>query len=264
MEFSKKDKQGFVFIGIAVVFLTVFAAVKISIGDPKKADEFGCISSVSKNTVIVIDHSEQMTEQTRAELVARALRYVNEITETNERVSVFNISEVSKKSLTPSFSMCKPKREGNRLTAGVASMEKRFKKKFIDPLTNALNVQPGNSKESPLAQSLIDISLTQYLRGDKNSVLVFSDMLEHVPGKFSMYPPQACRDQASTVRQFRESRNGAIERPTFKNTFVQLNIVPRTDVPRSVISCRDQLWTWFFGDNEGAAVGVSLDFLPGH
>lgn len=264
MVFSKKDKQGFVFIGIAVAFLVLFAAIKISIGSPKKSDEFGCIGPVSKNTVIVIDHSDQMTEQTRAEIVARSLRYVNEITKPNERVSVFNISEVSKKFLVPSFSMCKPKHEGSRLTEGVASMEKRFKKEFIDPLTSALNVQSGNSKESPLAQSLIDISLTQYLRGDKNSVLIFSDMLEHVPGKFSMYPPQACRDQASTVRQFRDSRKGAIERPTFKNTFVQLNIVPRTDVPRSVIICRDQLWTWFFGDNEGATAGVSPDFLPGH
>jgi len=93
--------------------------------------------------------------------------------------------------------------------------------------------------------------------------LIFSDMLEHMPGKFSMYPPQACRDQASTVRSYRESRKGAIERPTFKNTTVQLNIVPRTDVARSVINCRDQLWPWFFGDNEGKASGMTPDFLPG-
>ena len=264
MAYSKKDKQGFFFIGISVVSVAIFAYMKISTGNPKKTDEFGCVASVSKNTVIVIDHSEEMTAQTRAEILARALRYVNEKTETNERVSVFNISEVSKKSLTPSFSMCKPKNEGNRISEGVASLEKRYKKKFIEPLTGALNVQSGSSKESPLAQALIDISLTHYLRGDKNAVLIFSDMLEHVPGKFSMYPPQSCRDQASTVRKFRDSRKGAIERPTFKNTFIQLNIVPRTDVPRSIISCRDQLWPWFFGDNEGAAAGLKPDFLPGH
>jgi hypothetical protein len=56
---------------------------------------------------------------------------------------------------------------------------------------------------------------------------------------------------------------GATERPTFKNTKVYLHIIPRLDIARTTLQCRDSLWVWFFGDNAGDNAGLELDYLPG-
>jgi len=264
MPLSTKDKHGYVLLGAAALVLVAFIAAKIRADNVPKADpDTGCVAPVEAGTVIVIDHTEKVSQQTRDEIIARALAHVEKTVQPNERVTVFSITEVSRQNLAPSFSRCKPQREGNRLVESPRLLEKNYQAKFLTPLQEALKDDPGESKESPVAQALIDISLTQYLRNRKNSLLVFSDMLEHVPSRFTMYPPQACRDQQATIKAFRESKKGARERPSFVNTSVSLNIIPRTDVPRSTLACRDQLWPWFFGDNEGPGAAFTPDFLPG-
>ncbi|WP_048441584.1 hypothetical protein [Caenimonas sp. SL110] len=264
MAFSKKDKQGFGLIAGALLIALTLVVAKFQSEKSLKPDASGCISPVTAGTVFVIDNTETVSQQTRDEIVARALAHVEHKVQANERVTVFSVTDVSRQNLVPVFSRCKPQREGNRLVESPRLLEKNFKAKFHEPLGKALSTISSDSKESPVAQAIIDISLTQYLRNKKNSLMVFSDMLEHVPGKFTMYPPQACRDQQSTVKAFRESRNGARERPTFVNTSVSLNIIPRTQVSRATLACRDQLWPWFFGDNQGPDVSFTPDFLPGY
>jgi hypothetical protein len=88
---------------------------------------------------------------------------------------------------------------------------------------------------------------------------VFSDMLENTK-RFSMY---RCSAPDAAIAEYRASRVGAKERPTFKNTQVRLNIIPRLDQSRRTLACRDKLWVWFFGDNPGTNAGLDLDHLPG-
>ena len=90
-------------------------------------------------------------------------------------------------------------------------------------------------------------------------MLVFSDMLENT-SKFSMY---GCVDAKQAVTKFRESRKGAQERPHFRRTSVSLNMIPRLEVAKPTLKCRDQVWEWFFGDNEGAGARADIDYLPG-
>lgn len=263
MALTSKDKKGLaVWVGFGVLAAALFMA-KFKTDSKPKPDEFGCVGPAISSTVIAIDHTERVSQQTREEIVARALAYVENQVKPNGRVTVFSVSQVSRQNLAPSFSRCKPELDDSRLIGSPRLSEKNYKVKFLEPLTAALKVESGDSKESPIAQALIDISLTQYLRSSKNSLLVFSDMLEHVPNKFSMYSYNVCRDRESVVRAFRESKKGARERPTFVNTAVQLNIIPRTDVPKTALACRDHLWPWFFGDNEGKDAGLTPDFLPG-
>lgn len=259
MALSKKDKQGYALIGAVFAVAVALFIAKIASGDKPKAQADGCAGDVTNNTVIVLDHSEKITDQTRTEIAARALAHVQKRVQTNERVTVFNISEASKKALAPAFSRCKPPTDGNRMIENVKHIEKSYKRDFIEPLTSALSTPPVDAPESPLGQALIDISLSQHLRGQRNSLLVFSDLMENTP-RFSLY---SCSDPANTVGRFRESRRGAMERPKFVNTSVQLNVVPRTDLPKASLKCRDALWLWFFGDNEGGDAKVSIDFLPG-
>ena len=259
MAMSEKDKKGALLIVLVLGALLAVVAMKLVIGTPPKAGPDGCIGSVAASTVIVLDHSETLPEQTRNEIEARAIAHASEKAQANERVTVFTVSDLSKKSLVPVFSRCKPKREGNRAYEDVRGIEKTFKRDFLDPLRNILKTIPGNAKESPIAQALVDISLTQYLRSERNTLLVFSDMLEHT-SKFSLY---TCVDAKNAIALFRESRKGAQERPKFQQTSVSLHMIPRNDISKSTLKCRDQVWEWFFGDNQGNWARSDIDYLPG-
>jgi len=259
MVLSEKDKKGIMLMaGVGVVLLAI-VGLKLALGNAPKPGPDGCVAGVTANTVIVLDHSEQLTDQTRAEIVARAMTFIKDKVKTNERVTMFTVSEVSKKSLTPVFSRCKPPEDGHRAYENVREIEKHFKRDFIEPAQAVLANPPRDSNESPVAQALIDISLSQYLRGEHNSLLVFSDMLENTK-KFSLYK---CASAPESVARFRESRRGAQERPKFRNTSVSLNMIPRTDISKPTLKCRDQVWEWFFGDNEGSRAAFEVDYLPG-
>lgn len=259
MRLSDKDKKGLVLMAVAGLAIAALFAFKLAVGDKPKAGADGCVGSVSLETVIVLDHSETLTEQTRNEIVARAMNHVKDRVQVNERVTVFYVSDLSKKSLVPAFSRCKPPQDGNRAYENTKGIAKAYQRDFIAPLEATLKTAPSNAKQSPIAQALIDISLSQYLRGQTNSLLVFSDMLENTP-KFSLY---TCSDPQRAVALFRESRKGAQERPKFRHTGVVLNMVPRGDVSKSTLKCRDQVWEWFFGDNEGQGARSEVDYLPG-
>jgi hypothetical protein len=258
MAYSKADKRGIAMMAGSAAALVVLLGAYVAIGKPKKPDGDGCLGEPANAAVIVLDHSEKMTDQTRDEIVARTLGFVDKLP-ANSRVTVFKVSELSKRQLTPSFTMCKPAREGNRLYEGTKGLEKNYQTKFVAPLTALLREPPVDGKESPIAQALIDISLSHYLRAPSNSLLVYSDMLEHT-SKFSLY---SCKDAQRAVADLRESRRGAEERPKFHNTAVHLNMVPRSDISRPTLKCRDQVWSWFFGDNEGSQASTDVDYLPG-
>lgn len=259
MALTRKDKQGAWMITAALASLVALVAFAMSVGGQPKPDAEGCVGTPTVSTVIVLDQSEGMPEQTRAEIVARALAHVGKRAAVNERVTVFSVTALSKQSLMPAFNRCKPPREGSRATQDVDALAKRYQETFIEPLSAALALRPGHGKESPLAQAMIDVSLSRYLRGERNTLLVFSDLLEHTP-KFSLY---GCTDSDRAIAAFRASRQGTQERPVFRNTEVALHVIPRQGTPKLTLRCRDQLWNWFFGDNAGPVAGVALSYLPG-
>ena len=256
---TEKDKQGYLLIAGVVLLVVAFFGFKMSQDNKTKPRADNCIGVVTANTVIVLDHSEQITRQTREEIENRAMTYILNTVKPNERVSVFSVSDLSKRTLSPLISRCRPPDDGNRLVEDTRRLRKKFVESFEKPVRDALSVAPAGSNESPIAQAITDISLSQYLRGDTNTLLVFSDMLENT-SKFSL---NSCSSAATVISRFRDSRKGAQERPTFKNTNVTLNLIPSLDQSREVIHCRTKLWNWFFGDNEGSNAGMIVDFLPG-
>ena len=256
---TKKDQQGFVIIGSVSLVLIAIFALKAAIGTGPKPGPDNCIGDPASNTVVVIDHSDGVSRQTIDEIRARAQAWVRDSVGPNDRVTIFAVDELSQNNLTPLVSVCRPRRQGNRAIENVRALEKRFQTRYEAPLDSALRLAPGTSPQSPLAQSLIDVSLSHYLRGSRNTLLVFSDMMENTP-RFSLY---RCSSPESVVHAFRASRVGSQERPSFRNTMVRLNIIPRLDQSRSALECRDKLWLWFFGDNPGEHAGLSIDYLPG-
>lgn len=256
---SKKDKHGLWLFAIVALLLASLFLFKISLDKKQKPDIDNCIDPVSINTVILIDHTEQISDQTRDEIVARAMNHIHENVKQNERVSIFTISDLTKKSLRPIVSLCRPASDGNRVIENVQSIHKKFHERFEQPIRTALMEIPNESSESPIAQAITDISLSNYLRGESNSLLIFSDMLENTHS-FSLY---GCKSSADLINRYRESRLGAKERPDFINTKISINLIPRLNQLKGTLECRDKLWPWFFGNDSGPQAGLTIDELPG-
>ena len=59
---SKKDKQGYLLIaGVVAVLLGFFVFVAVNSSKPKAAAD-NCVGEPSANTVIVLDHSEAVSD----------------------------------------------------------------------------------------------------------------------------------------------------------------------------------------------------------
>lgn len=245
---------------IASVVLIVAVLVGSQVTKKPKLDAKGCGQELAGKTVFVVDQSEDLSEQTKNEIVARALKVVDESVEDGELVSVFSVTELSKKNLVPTFSYCKPTRDGSRLVTNPKLLQRIYKNKFAVPLEKALRAPIPGSKESPVAQAIVDLSLSEYLKSPVSSRLVlFSDLMEHTD-RFSLY---GCKATQDAVSRFRAARGATVARPTFKGVDIQLNIVPRPNILAPVAKCRDAFWVWFFGDNEGERASLNANYLPG-
>lgn len=257
--FTSKDKQGLALITgvlLAVVAMFVFNA---RLSSRPKPDARNCVGLVTSKTVLLIDQSDAIPEQTSIEIRNRALKTVSADVKTNELVSVYAISDDARAKLLPVFSACKPQSDGSELTENVKGIKRRFSQQFEKPLEAALAAKPKTSKASPIGEVIIDLSLSENLRAEQSRLIVFSDMLQN-SGSSSLY---GCSGAQAAIRDFRQHRAGAKERPEFINTRVELNFIPRQGVGEAVVSCRAGFWAWFFGDNEGENANLSTDFLPG-
>jgi hypothetical protein len=255
----ERRTQAWLIIGGSCAFLGVLLAAKVIITPPPVCDP-----SIKSKTVIVIDHSEAVASQTLDSIVERAWHMIESEVSEGELVTVFNLSKMSKNELKPSFSGCKPRQDGSRSTEDVKRIKRDFENNFKKPLRNEFASPIQGSDESPIAQALIDLSLDdkRFRSTDVTKLWVYSDFLENTPG-FSMYK---CSDPAKAVTQFRASRVGAVERPTFRNVDIHMNIIPRHNVNKAMLQCRDRFWNWFFGDNQGTCKRPSCftpDDLPG-
>jgi len=251
---SRKDKQGVYLIGGSLAFMTLlaFTAVYFKPAPP-------CPAQPTRKTVLLVDQTEAMTTQTFAEIRARALAWITDSVRTGEIVAVYAVKGNSASDLQPVFVQCKLRWDVNRLFENAEAAKKNYRVGFTDPLIKALQIAPVESKRSPIAQALIDLSLSDALRADTVSLLVFSDLLENDRG-FSVY---TCSNPAGVVAQFRRARVGAQERPVFQNTRIQLHAIPRPGISSNQLRCRDALWIWFFGDAQGTGASLDLQYLPG-
>lgn len=246
-----------VYGGVAAL-LALFVAAQWLQGNNAKRTQ--CAETPARSSVILLDYSDSVATQTRDEILARATAWISDSVKEGEMVSIFTVDNSASRNLVPRFSRCKPPREGNELYQNTKKIEKDFTELFSQPLNEILSTSPGRSDESPIAQTIIDLSLSRFLSAaDTNALLVFSDMLENTES-FSLYK---CSSPESAVAEFRSSRQGALPRPSYENLRVSLHLVPRLGTPQTTVQCRDHFWQWFFGDNSGASASVEQRYLPG-
>jgi hypothetical protein len=254
-----KRKQAWWIIGGSVAFLGALLVSKAVLTPPPVCDP-----AIKSKTVILLDYSEEVSTQTMDSIIGRAWKMIDEEVPEGEQVSVYSLSKATKKDFKPLFSACKPRKTGSRTTEDVKRVRREFDEKFMKPLRAELSAPIPGSDESPIAQALIDLSLDdlRFRSSDVTRLVVFSDFMENT-SKFSMYK---CSNPVDAVNQFRASRIGAVERPKFNNVDVRMHIIPRTNISKPALQCRDRFWMWFFGDNQGTCKKdscLSPDHLPG-
>lgn len=255
---NKKRTQAWWMIAGSLTFVIALLSAKVFVSPPPL-----CNPEVKSKTVVVLDYSEAVSAQTTAAIVDRTWQFIESSVADGERVSVFMLSQLSKKDLKPVFSACKPRHEGNRTIEDVRKVTKKFEESFKQPIRAELGKPIPGSDESPIAEGLVDLSLdsTNFRSSDTTKLIVFSDFIQHSPA-LSMYK---CSDAAKAVKQFRDARIGQQERPVFRNVDIQMHIIPRNGMLRPAMQCRDQFWLWFFGDTT-CKKGACLvpEYLPGN
>ena len=195
---SAADRKGYLMIGGVAACLVALFGARFYLGAVTRADADNCVGTPTSNTVVLLDRSEWASTQTLEEIRARTLAHV-EARPANERVSVFEITDRSTGDLRPLFSRCRPKREGegNRAIENTRQLKTKYEQSFLEPLRNAMDTVIVGSASSPIAQTVTDLTLSQYLRGEENHLLIFSDMLENTSG-FSL------RNRATMVDRIRQ------------------------------------------------------------
>ena len=256
---TKKDRQGLMLMGAVAVLMIALFALSARLSDKPKLDERSCQSSITRKTAILIDRSDDAPTQTVDEIVSRVKGFVSDRAQEGELVSLFEVSGQSRTSLAPVFSACVPRRDGNDLYENRRKIQRYFDQRFARPLERALSRASVQSDSSPISEAIIDLSASSYLDAGANRLIVFSDLLQH-SANASLY---GCSDAKDAIAAFRANRAGAIERPTFRNTAVELNVIPREGVGAAGVRCRDGFWTWFLGDAAGPQAGVEIRMLPG-
>jgi hypothetical protein len=208
--FTQKDKHGIALIIAVLLALGAMLSYNMRLASKPKADANNCILPINKKSVFFIDQSDSIPSQTSTEIVRRILNIVSSDVSSNELVTIFQITDASRAHLEPIFSKCKPARDGSELTENVRLIRKRFTEEFEKPLKVALATPPPKADTSPIGEVLIDLSLTDYLRGDVNRLVVFSDLMQNTKN-ISLY---RCTGSKQAIADFRAHRAGAVERPT--------------------------------------------------
>jgi hypothetical protein len=256
---SKKDRQGLMLIAGVIALVVIAFAFSYYRSNEPKLDERSCPADIARSTAIVIDRSDDTPAQTLDEIVARTKRFVAEQVQQGELVSLFEISGSSRTSLEPVFSACVPQRDGNDLYENRRKIQRLFAERFAKPLNAALAAKPVKSETSPISEAITDLSASQYLTAPANRLIIFSDLMQN-SANVSLY---GCTSAKSAIGEFRAHRSGAIERPTFRNTAVELNLIPREGIGPNTVACREGFWAWFFGDDDGPEASLTSRMLPG-
>ena len=206
-----------------------------------------CLEQVEIKHVFIIDQSSLMSIQTQTEILSRIKQQIAQIKK-HDFVALYIITPQSLSQLRPIFQACKVQEDfdENLMKSAKLSLYRDLKPQVI----------------TPLAEILLDINLShQNINAKFNKLYIYSDLLHKSP-HLSLFESL---DSTHSIQQFKKSRVGSEQRPTFINTFVYLNIIPRANLSEQLVKNRDGFWSWFFGDMRGtrSSYGLERHDLPG-
>ena len=264
---SAKDKAAIDKLSYMGLFLLgVLSVFAVQAGKEKPDPATNCFRKIDGKIAVVLDKTDFIPKQTQDEIVKRAWDSIIKNAQAGDLISVYEITQKSLFDLKPVFSMCLPKmgKDSNELVENSRVLDVKFKESFEKPLLDVLSKNTGQAQNSPIAEAITDINLSDAMRdAEQGRILLFSDLMQH-SSNVSTYQ---CKNAEVPIAQFRKSRQGSVEpRPLFKNVYVELHLIPRLGITELESKCRAIFWNWFFGNMETtgqAKRGISMLDLPG-
>ena len=207
----------------------------------------GCLNKIEQKHVFVIDPSSIHSTQTQSEILSRITQQASKI-KREDLALVYVMNGQSMSQLQPVFKAC--------------HTDVNFEKLFLKSVQHAVYAQPQHSTDIPLAEALLDIELSQHqIQPKKTHLFIFSNFLQNSKNLSFVH----MADLNTAIDQFKSTRLGGVQRPTFINTTVYLHIIPHAQLTEDLLNIRDGFWLWFFGDMRGdrSTYGLERHDLPG-
>ena len=217
-----------------------------------------CDSPIASELSILIDLPAHLAQSTSAEVLVRLSQQLDAGHAGVRRVSLFSTTPPHGDVGMPLVSTCISQAPLASLF-GAHGLDPRLKAQFLEKVSARLAADESAPPPAPLTQVVSDLSVSQYLRSPKNTLMVFSALVDRSTG-FSLLE---CSDTQDAIRLYRSTRAGAVERPAFRNASIDLNVIPDTGIRPATAQCRKRFWGWYFGDVEGLGTKVSMNYLPG-
>lgn len=215
-----------------------------------------CGDHIDSELNVLVDLPGSLGDSTRLEMQSRLSRQIEATHAGVRRTNIFATSPGAGDAGRPVLSICTA-RPPLAWLLPLRRIDPQIQTRIMGSAFNSGN--PGEARHATLTQVVSDISSSQFLRAPANRLVLFSAMVEQSPG-FSLL---ACHDVDETIRTYREARAGGVQRPVFRNTAIELDVLPDPGVTRAVANCRERFWNWYFGDAEGEGTHLSRDYLPG-
>ena len=206
-----------------------------------------CLDKIEQKHIFIIDKSSPMSLQTQEEIISRIKQQASEI-KREDFISIYQITSKSLAQLEPIFQVCKT--------------DTNFEKNLLQKVQTSIYSNFDNTLTSPLAEALLDINLSHHpMDAQRTNIYIYSDLLQNSQHLSLVRTTQL----SDAINQFKASRLGGVQRPTFINTFVYLHIIPRTQLSEQLVKNRNGFWIWFFGDMRGdrQSYGLERHDLPG-
>jgi hypothetical protein len=207
----------------------------------------GCLSQVEQKHIFIIDKSSAMSSQTQSEILSRIKQQVAEIKK-EDFTALYLITSQSLTQLQPIFQACKT--------------QENFATTLIQSAQTNIYSNVDYTSTTPLAEALLDINLShQQTDAKRSKIFIYSDLLQNSQ-HVSLFKTTQFLE---TIDQFKTTRLGGVQRPTFINTFVYLHIIPRAQLTEQLVKNRNGFWNWFLGDMRGdrQSYGLERHDLPG-
>lgn len=260
MALTDRQQHTLAWVVGGLIFAALGAGLIYQAQKPRPNRDTLCVGQSDRSTVIVLDWTDHVSVQTQNEIVSRVTATVRDEVAAGENVAVFTVDDLSRRSLAPKFDKCKPDVTGSALTQNTTAIRQQAKRQFDDELLKVLRAPVTSAAQSPIAEAIIDLSQTRYLRAvTSNRLMVFSDLIQNTAQASVL----SCVDGQTLIENFSRSQAAGTPRPSFKQVDVRLNVVPRSGLNQAGVDCRTRFWNWFFGDNSGPDARLMYLPLPG-
>ena len=202
--------------------------------------------------VIAVDATDGLPEPSKIEATKR----LTDLIEASPKDALLDLRviDLAKKGGRTILTLCNPG-DGQDLTeyTGNPEMAKRvWRQRFREPVIRALEgtFQTISSKTSPLLATFQGIALERFtgakFASTRKRLVILSDMMEHVPGEYSQYPPADLRyERFKGLPVYRKVRTD------LQGAEVDIFYIDRSLKPPFSTGVHIRFWIDWIGDNKG-------------